>query len=153
MPPTSTQSGAPATCFYCHRAIGTGHLTSSVVPDRTVLVKVTLTIPLEVAQNLRQGAVGVCSREGTWCADPFVEELAEVVCELHEAGACLRGRTDLVTVSSQRRRPGRERPGPGGRRRRRSLRVSEGAGRSPAPAPEAKEGQALMGSDLPSHDA
>lgn len=70
-------SGPPDECFYCHQKIGQPHGPECVVVTKTVKVRYTFEIEIEVPHHWDRGNIEFHRNEGSWCADNSITDLEE----------------------------------------------------------------------------
>lgn len=68
-------AGAPDQCFYCRQKVGAEHARDCVMVKKTVLVRYSIELEIEVPHHWRQGDVEFNRNEGTWCANNAIDEL------------------------------------------------------------------------------
>lgn len=88
-------AGEPDECFYCHAKVGEQHGLSCVVRSRTVLVRVTTEIVIDVPEDWDKEQIEAAKNQGSWCADNI---LSIMEARNERTGGCLCGKTKIEFV-------------------------------------------------------
>lgn len=74
------------TCFYCHEPIGGRHKPDCVIPEKSVLMNFTITLPVIVPVSWDKDMIEHYYNLGSWCGDNLLSYLER----WHEkTGRCL----------------------------------------------------------------
>jgi len=65
-------------CFYCDEKIGRPHKLDCVVPQRTVIVRMTIEYPVEVPKYWSKENIEFHRNDGSWCSNNALDELAQL---------------------------------------------------------------------------
>lgn len=88
-------AGKPGECFYCNRKFGEGHGPDCVVPQRTVVLKYTVTLVQSVPANWTPHDIEFHRNDGSWCGNNLLGDLDHQVQEDH----CLCSQVSVEFVS------------------------------------------------------
>lgn len=82
-------AGQPDRCFYCREKVGSQHAPGCVIRSRTVVVRTIIEHVMTVPEDWEISTIEFT--DGSWCADNFAEDLADIVERLDKVGKCLCG--------------------------------------------------------------
>lgn len=68
-------AGRPDRCFYCGQMVGREHKLDCVMRERTVVIEVTLQVPIAVPESWDAGAIEFRYGDSSWCADNLIDLL------------------------------------------------------------------------------
>lgn len=74
-PEDAAPAGKPDECFYCQRPFGEAHGDECVIPQRTVVLRYTVTVVQSVPSNWTPHDIEFHRNESSWCADNLVGDL------------------------------------------------------------------------------
>jgi hypothetical protein len=83
-------AGSPDHCFYCNTPKGEIHEEECVIRSRTVVVRFSIDLVVDVPESWQASNIEFKYNEGTWCANNITEMLTETVHRMDAAGiGCL----------------------------------------------------------------
>ena len=94
-PDDARPAGKPDRCFYCQRPFGEGHGPDCVIPQRTVVLKYTVTLVQSVPAHWTPHDIEFHRNDGSWCANNLLGDLDHQVEEDH----CLCNQVNVEFVS------------------------------------------------------
>lgn len=83
------------TCFYCGMPIGDRHKDDCVIPKKSVIVDVTIRLPLLVPDFWDKEQIEFHMNESSWCCDNFISLIEDWQ---NKTGRCLCGVTDAKFI-------------------------------------------------------
>ena len=75
-PADARPAGKPDECFYCKRPMGAAHKTGCVIVGRTVVIRVTMEVVVDVPRDWDKDSVEFKYNGSSWCASNFIGDLA-----------------------------------------------------------------------------
>lgn len=72
-------AGPPDRCFYCREPVGGAHAPQCVLRLKTVVVRYSYEIVLDVPEHWKAGDLEYNRNMGSWCADNGVDDLRALV--------------------------------------------------------------------------
>lgn len=66
-------------CLYCQEKIGTPHKWECVIPQKWVLVRMTVDMPMQFPRSWDKDNIEFKLNESSWCADNIVDDLQTLV--------------------------------------------------------------------------
>jgi hypothetical protein len=76
-------------CFYCKQRIGTPHKETCVIVVKTVKVRYTIELEIEVPYFWDQHNIEFHRNEGSWCANNCVQDIEAYIVKLDTSNSCL----------------------------------------------------------------
>lgn len=70
-------AGKPDQCFYCQQPLGSNHKHECVMRQRTVMMQVTITLPVAVPECWTPEHIEFHRNESSWCAGNWANDLLE----------------------------------------------------------------------------
>ena len=71
--------GRSTQCFYCKGILGGPHQDNCIVPQRTVVMEMTLTYVVRMPRSWDTRQIEFRHNESSWCSDSVLHTLAEAV--------------------------------------------------------------------------
>lgn len=84
-PEDARPAGKPDECFYCNQPMGHLHKPDCVIPQRTVMIRMTIEFPRSVPRSWEKDMIEFQLNDGSWCADNILSDLEKVA----EDNGCL----------------------------------------------------------------
>lgn len=81
-------AGQPDRCFYCDQPKGAQHREGCVIRKRTVVVRFSIDLVLDVPEDWETSNIEFKYNEGAWCANNIANELIRTVERIGDNG-CL----------------------------------------------------------------
>jgi len=80
--------GPPGHCTWCFAPIGSEHEPTCAVPQRTVVVRVSVEMVISVPDSWTADQIEFHRNEGSWCCDNWRDELNGLMDRLESASLC-----------------------------------------------------------------
>ena len=81
-------NGQPDECFYCQQKVGQPHKIDCIILTRTVKVKYSFDIEIEVPYSWNAEDIEFHRNDGSWCANNALKELNKFAKKIDIEGEC-----------------------------------------------------------------
>lgn len=88
----------PNRCFYCGATVGNEHMPECVCRQRTVMVRIEVEMPIEVAESWDAHSIEFYRNESSSCADNVINLMADALKRIEDSSlpTCFCGHTKVT---------------------------------------------------------
>lgn len=89
------------TCFYCSQPLGTKHNPNCIIVSKTITVRLTLDVVIEVPRTWGKEQVEFARNENSWCVNNMMRELQTWFDDTNNSCACGSAQIDFVRDATE----------------------------------------------------